>query len=311
MASTYRYFCDKLFGREVTTYGFGDIIRLYCNYPKCLPLPVNVYHGWYIENPRQSDLNDDRRLLLTFNRRQADEWKMHSDKLVAVLGAPFVHYRRLLKIERQANARGTIVYPGHNATSFDFEFDVRDMCERLVGLDRKFHPITVSVFEGDIVAGKDKIYREYGFRTFCPGPRKTIEFCKSFYSELAKHRFSCGNHFGTNILYSVEMDIPFFFVGEMGKGIVRNTGETVAKDRTIAHLSLLDKIRDLFRDPVNEVTPEQREFVLSESGIDDCLSPDHLRSLLISVFARNALPSAFRRIASWPYRAVRRRISPG
>jgi hypothetical protein len=300
----YRKLCNRIFGDEIERFGFNDIVRSYSGYPKALPLPFNIYHGWYIEKPRPYDLTTPRSLLLVFNKRQAEEWRVCSDKPVAVLGAPFIHYRRRMNIQQNPDAAGTIVYPGHAATSIVSDFDIRKFCEVLVSLDPKFHPITVSVFENEIRDGLDSIYREYGFRTFTPGSPKSIEFCRNFYSELAKHRYSCGNHYGTNILYAVEMGIPYFFVGELCSGVLRTTGEKVVKDRTPEHLQLLERIRTLFAEPVDEVTPEQSEFIIAESGVDDCMPPDELRRLMLRMFFAREVPSAMVRAVNWPFRRL-------
>lgn len=287
---------SRLFGGEIETYGFNEIIRQYCDYPEYLPLPVNIYHGWYIHPPRASDLASPRSLTLTFNKRQANEWRMCSNKPVAVFGAPFVHYRRMMNICKSKNAEGTIVYPGHDATSNNFEFDQEKFCSALADLGAQYHPVTVSVHEMDIANGKDKMYREFGFRTFNPGPRKSIEFCKNFYAELSKYRYSCGNHFGSNILYSVEMGIPFFFLGELGRGVLRSSNQPVVYQRTPEQLALLDHVRTLFSEPVDEVSPEQRRLIEEECGIEDCLQPNELKTLLLGVFFKQEVPNAVRRI---------------
>jgi hypothetical protein len=187
-------------------------------------------------------------------------------------------------------------------------FDQRKLCEELAALDAKYHPITVSVLEGDIRSGKDRLYREYGFATFCPGPRNTITFCENFYGALARHRYSCGNHFGTNILYSIEMGIPFFFVGEMAVGVDTRTGQVVVKDRTPEQLALLERVRTLFSKPVDQVTLEQKNLVITESGVADCLPPDELRRLLLRMLVTGAMPQVLSRLVKWPVNAVRRRM---
>jgi len=299
----------RIFGNEIETYGFNEIIRKYSGYPNYLPLPVNVYHGWYFGPLRQSDINSDKSLLLTFNKRQADEWREYSKPRVAVLGAPFVHYRHMMNINKQKNASGTIAYPGHDATSINFVFDQRKFCEELAALDKKFHPITVSVLEMDIVNGKSQMYEDYGFKTFCPGPRNSIRFCYMFYSELAKHRYSCGNHHGANMFYSVEMGIPFFFIGEIGKGVFRHTGELSPRIRTPEQSDLVDQLKVLFSEPVDEVTPEQMNLIRSECGVEDCLTPRDLRKLLWRTLITKEVPKVLSRLAMWPISVLQRRVA--
>ena len=304
--SLYRRCCNKLFGKEVETFGLSSIVRLYCGYPSWLPMPFNVYHGWYIEVPRPADLRHRSSLLLVYNKRHAEEWRACTDKPVAIFGAPFIHYRRLKNIQRRADAAGTIVYPGHDATLNDFVFDIRKFCAQLAALPEKFHPVTVSVLEEDIRAGKDKVYRDHGFRTCFPGTRRDRGFCRAFYEELARHRYACGNHFGTNILYVVEMGVPFFFLGEIGHGVDRARGEMIIKNCTPKHDRLRDRVLELFAEPVDEVTPEQRALILAESGIEDCLPPDEVRRLLLKMFLTRELPRAVFTAVAWPFKRLRR-----
>ena len=135
---------------EVDTYGFNDILREYSGYPSVLPVSSNIYHGWYITPPRETDLNGPWSSVLVFNRRQKRDWDQVSDKPAYIVGAPFVHYRRMMNIRQDKDAKGTIVYPGHDASSNDCVFDQKKLCELLNSLERKFKPITVSCTEMDM-----------------------------------------------------------------------------------------------------------------------------------------------------------------
>jgi hypothetical protein len=294
----------RLFG-EIDTYGFNEIIRMYCNHPKSLPISANIYHGWYLHPPREADLRSKKSTVLVFNKRHQVEWKKHSNIPVYIAGAPFVHYRRMMNIQRKSDAAGTIVYPGHDATSNDFVFNQKELCEQLNDLDAKYKPITVSVHEMDIVNNKDRMYRDYGFNIYCPGPRKTIDFVRNVYAQLSSHKYSCGNHIGTNILYSVEVGIPFFFIGNIGHEINRRTKEKVIYKRTKEQLAFMNEIIEAFKFPVDEITPDQKSIIIPECGVDDCVSPDELRRILLNEFFWRDLP---RVIARAP-RSIARRLS--
>ena len=279
---------------EVETYGFNDILRQYTGYPQGFPISSNIYHGWYIHPPRQADLEGPWSAVLVFNRRQQKDWSRVSAKPAHVVGAPFVHYRRMMNIQKLKSARGTIVYPGHDATSIDAVFDQLKLCEQLSALEDEFKPITVSCTEMDMKNGRDKLYREYGFEIFQPGERRSISYVKNVYEGLAKHKYSCGNHIGTNILFSVEMGIPFFLIGELVYGINRVSGERVVYERTKEQSDLIEYLIDLFSFPVEEVTEEQNKIILEECGLNDCLSPSQLkRSLYKTLFFHDA-PRVFR-----------------
>lgn len=296
----------RVFGREIDTYGMSQIIRRYCAYPAHLPLTLNVHHGWYPGPPRDTDLENSLSLMLTYNKRQADEWRKVTDRPVAVVGAPFIHYRRMMGIERDPEAKGTIAYPGHVASVTDYVFDQDKFCRKLLELDEKYHPITVSVLENDIRYGKHKIYERYGFETFSPGGRNTIDFCANFYSALARHRYACGNHIGSNVLYAIEMGTPYFLVDDPGAIILRETGLPANWKTGEGQAERMARWHELFSTRVDEVTPEQRHAVIEESGMDDCLSPDELRRLILRTLFTREIPKIVPRLAMWPVNTARR-----
>ena len=283
--------------KEVDNYGFNKIVREYLNYPSIFPLPFNMHHGWYVsERPRSSDLENNSSIILVFNKRQADIWRKYSDKKVAILGAPFIHYRRKYGILRSQNPKGMIVYPAHSGSNSDAVFNQRELCEDILKYSKQYNPITVSVHHDDILRGKDKIYREYGFNVFCSGHRKSIEFAKNFYNEIRKYKIACSNNFGSQLLYAVEMGIPYFVFGPKVELVKDETKGPVHSRKTDWENSFLNYIGRLFSKPLDSVTEDQQRFVLKESGVDDAMDPSQLRSLLIKALFQNEIPNKFIRL---------------
>ena len=108
---TVRFFSFRIFGRLSGHYGHGSILREYIKYPFFLPVNVQIQHGWY-----SNAIPDIAKLyripvMLTWSRRMAEEWKRHSTKPVYVLGAPFVHYRRMHQIEKNPRHGAPLCFP--------------------------------------------------------------------------------------------------------------------------------------------------------------------------------------------------------
>lgn len=288
-----------LFGKVVQNYGFSDLVRQHAQLPSWFPLPVETHHGWYLaDEPRAVDLHRDVVLTLVFNHRQEIAWRRQSHKPVAILGAPFIHYRRRMQISRVDVPQGTIAFPAHSGTTSEAVFDQHEFCRNLLALEAEYHPITVSVHYDDLRSGRDKIYRGYGFEVFTAGHRHDPNFVSNLYGELRKYRYSCGNAIGTHLLYAIELGIPYFLIGP--RPLLRANDDCNGGSGFQAKPMMQSRIAQvairLFSDPVSEVSREQYDFVIDESGIADCLRPEELRRLLIKRLLVGYIPALTRRL---------------
>ncbi len=262
--STHTSVVYRVFGKEITNYGFNRLVRSHLNWKAWLPLSVEIHHGWYIRQaPRQADIKKHIPAILVFNSRQADAWRKESQTPVYVLGAPFVHFRRKANIVPAPHAQGTIVFPVHSGTVVDAEFDIEKYCNQLLALPAEFHPVNVCLHEDDIKRGRHIAYLERGFVVYCAGARLNPDFARNFYAILAAHKYSSSNGPGSYVLYSVEMGVPFFLLGP--DAVFNDAGFEGFESEPV-----LKEMNSLFKDFTPVVTLQQKQFVLSETGIDDC-----------------------------------------
>lgn len=198
-------------------YGFYAIIREYACSPATLPLLCRYEHGWNpLTEPNPYDLLTDQPLMLVFSRRRLQAWNEKSSIPAAILGAPFVHYRKLKHIEKDIAANGTVAFPAHSTPLMDAVFDIDEYCKLLKSLPIEFHPITICLHAHDLERKKDLIYKKFGFNVVNAGPIWVpgFEYVEKFYEILGSHKYATSNQVGSYSFYAVEMSIPFFIFGE-------------------------------------------------------------------------------------------------
>jgi len=174
---------------DMEAYGQNIIVKQYCNFPKYLPLPAHLEHGW---TPKSGALISDlevakhKNLMLVFSQRRKDAWVKKSRIRVEIIGSPFIFYKKMMGIKQTSRATGTVVFPSHSTILMESKYDIGDYCKQLKKLPKKFHPIEICLFCVDIQKGKDAIYKKYGFRVISAGSRVrgSLNFARNFYTQI-------------------------------------------------------------------------------------------------------------------------------
>lgn len=271
----------KYYG-EMTHYSFNLIIKDYCGFPKYLPVPFHMEHGWTIlSEPAVSDLKTKQKIILVFSKRREKTWKENSNIPVYIMGAPFVHYRRIHKIERDLQAKGTVAFPAHSSTFTKSIYNVDKLCEQLLSLDECFKPISISLLSEDINRELEKKYLDYGFNIVSAGNRNDMNFAEKYYNILKKHKYATGNYVGSSAFYCVEMGIPYFILGDIAYEVNDGRDMNVAMKNSILDHKNGRIAYDMFNTgPTKYISEKQKQYVYDELGVEDCISSKKMNKLL-------------------------------
>lgn len=300
MRKFFLFVLAKIFGRTSPHYGHGRILKKYLRFPRFLPLNAQIQHGWYGDSIIDLDAIDRVTIMLVWSKRMAEEWKRYSRKPVYVLGSPFAHYRRLHRVERQPDARGTVVFPDHSTPNTKEVHDVDAYCRQLSALPEHLKPITVCLHYRD-VDSYGPLFEKYGYQVVTAGHGRQggDGFVKRFYEILSRHRYSCSNEIGSYTFYAIDMGIPFFLYGPESKTVMRSDQTVLEKE------PFRQRIRDTFRNVSSEVPQDQISFVQDELGIHDCIKPSELRRILLRRFFFHELPMYPIRLFLFPLAAMK------
>ncbi|OIQ49241.1 hypothetical protein BerOc1_01165 [Pseudodesulfovibrio hydrargyri] len=260
-------------------YAIWDLVKSHAEVP-FFTKGINVQHGWFPFKIYPGDIERSKSLMLVWNKRYKDNWHNFSDVPCEIVGAPFVHYRRDNNITIAPEAQGTVAFPAHSCDSIKAEYNISQYCDELSSLPSELKPITVCLHPKDIRNYHlDEVYRSHGFQVVCAALTPDKLFHEAFYDILSKHRFATSNGIGTHVFYAVEMGIPFFISGNPPE-YVDHGGVYSENDDDRLHPTE-QHAYELFRNqPLGVITEEQREYVLSEMGVNDCLSQEELNLVI-------------------------------
>ncbi len=282
----------KIFGKTIFKqgnkqkgpYGMHSILEAYTGL-KINRKKVRLQHGWSpLDGAFPNDLKKKTKVALAWNKRYCNDWNKKSDVPCYIWGSPFIYYRKMNNIVQDAAAKGTIAYPSHSTATSEARFDIDEYCAQLKALPDEFQPVTISLHPMDIeLYHMDEEYEKRGFKTVCAGLDMKKPFYELFYDNLKKYKYSTSNEPGSYTFYSVEMGIPFFILGPVASSCDTNKAEENREQRNtkITDYQYGQIAYDLFsKFPKGIITEEQRNFVLSETGANDCVSKDELIKIL-------------------------------
>lgn len=164
---------------DMEAYGFNIITKEYTKFAKWLTLSCHMEHGWtLLDEFLRSDLETEKPLMLVMNKRRAEAWKRKSKIPVAIVGIPFIHFRRERGITQKSNARGTIAFPFHSTKNIGAVFDIKKYCAELNKIPNEFKLVSICLIYHDIKKEFDKKFQAEGFEVVTTGNRlgRSLDF---------------------------------------------------------------------------------------------------------------------------------------
>ena len=262
-------------------YSLGKCFRAFANYPRFLPLFVYSDHGaGFHSDLYPHELSNNARVFLTFHPLKAERNRGSKLKKVIHVPHPWIHYRRSRGIERAKSACGTLVFLAHRAPGFEWEnHNSSQYFEMLRSLPDKFQPVVLCLHMHDVHSGFHKELRQLGFPIVTAGNTSSVQFVDRFYALAKEFSYATSQRWGSQVAYCVELGVPYFFAGDRPRLVNlyhkdMPLGEVRYQDRQ--HKDYVDRAETLFRAPLDEVTPEQHQFVEALLGLGSSVTRTHM-----------------------------------
>ncbi|MCA0334901.1 MAG: hypothetical protein LCH44_13245 [Bacteroidetes bacterium] len=199
-------------------YGMSGIFRQVFRIPNYIPISYIclLEHGvnFQFEYFYNRLLESENELVFLDNGHRVKNYELQTGKKAFALGPLFPQYRRLKGIEPDKERVGTLAFPAHSSSEFNFSSGYRKYAEALQQLPKEYHPITVCLYYYDVLQGHHAIFEQAGFEVVTNGYIGDFDFVEIFYGTIRRFRYTTSNHTGSYAYYSLEMGIPFFLYGE-------------------------------------------------------------------------------------------------
>jgi len=260
-------------------YGIDHIIKAYAGFPEDYALKVIIPHGvaltdnkvWFKElfNPLPSifyypDSAKDRYLKNLKNN--------HIQKNLTPIASPFVYLQKLYQDIPQPTRKGTLFFLSHSSHYITAETDFEAVAQMLLALPEAYHPVTICIYWRDYQLGRHQLFAQLGFKIVCAGHMFDPLFLPRLYHLCSLHQYACSNEVGSHLFYTVRSGCSYFQLDIAPSTYTSDDPNRLVWDLSDGQTSIIQTLRDLFKEPHPEASLEQRELV------DYYLSVQHVRS---------------------------------
>lgn len=271
---------------EAENSSFGKTLRAWTGYPSWLPLCAVSDHGVHWGTRCwPNEIESPYRLFLTWNAKKARLMTERHGKESLHVPHPWVAYRRAFNLEPDTDRQGTVVFFTHSNDKTTPVFESLDAyMQSLLDLPERFRPVVLCLSFHDVLKGAHQLLRRYGLPIITAGTTNAQCFVDRFYGIARRFKFACSPTIGSHSHYLVEAGIPFFLYGPAptymikGSSAVRDGAlnlKDYGDDEDIENYMALHR---LFSEPIDEVTPSQKEAVGRYLGLDSGLAAEQLRA---------------------------------
>lgn len=285
-------------------YGMGYWLKRYLDIPDFIPLYACIDHGALIRFPPMSQLDTNQPILVTSSLSQKILIEKYNKKSY-LCGAPFVYCRKINKIEKKKNAKGTVVFPAHSTARLKQVNDWEVYAKQLLKLPKRFHPIIVCLYWQDILQDVHNLFLKHGFEIVTAGHSADIGFALNFYNIIKNFRYATSNLLGSYTLYTIEMGIPFFLYGNEplfhNIGLDPNCPELFTESNDIPSFGIQKRdFKYNLQKPI-KISSTLRNICSILLGIDQPINKKELRKVIYLSLLKNGPKMFMNKFISYIY----------
>lgn len=265
-------------------YGLLNILSRYLRLPsKIIKKVCNWDHGWTpLDKPLTNEDSSLTNIILVWNQRRKLIIENNTNKKALITGVPFIHWRKRNSLLKSKDATGNVFFAAHGSKYMEIKYNVIELQQHILCLPEVYRPSVICLYWLDIERGYKELYEELGYRVITAGDPYDEKFVERLYSILCKFKYCSSNSFGTYALYALDLGIPFFIFGDKPK-LVNKGDDNFETGRGEGYVEIKKKIASLFvykEDREIEITPDQHEFFLRETGARE-LTPVYKIRMLV------------------------------
>lgn len=279
-------------------YGFGLWIRRYGYFPPFLPLCIYTDHapGESAQPHFKHEIESTAPVQFYHSQDRVDSWRAQYKKPCYTLYSPFVFARKVLNIQRQANAAGTVYFLAHTTPSLTDHKSPSDYSREINDIPDKYKPITICLHYHDINKGVGKVYESLGHKVICMGDPYDQRFTERFLRTLSEYKYCVSNLFGSYALYATEMGVPFGLHGAP-PDIENVSDSNFEKGRldSYQHTKYYRRAMELYAGlPAEHVSSEEMTFARFYLGVNNGISRCHMAFVLYSNLLKWVIASPYK-----------------
>jgi len=261
-------------------YGSDRVLKAYAGLAPDEPLKAVVPHGvvfdegyvWAVE--RQAMLP----AVLAYGENRERAYRRATGKLVIRSAPPFAYAAKLLEGAPAPARTGTLFFPSHSTHRVTWHADFDGLAAALLGLDKKFQPVTVCLYWRDYELGRHLPFSRRGLPVVSAGHVFDPQFLFRLLHLCRAHVYAASNVLGSYLAYSVIAGCRFFFLPGFE---ARHALEEAASGSDISAPGETGAaLQREFAQPYEALGPGRAGLLARACDLDRVLAPESLRVAL-------------------------------
>ncbi len=176
-------------------------------------------HGLYLnEDVDAIDLETNLPSMVTYSKYRVDILKQYRKRVFGI--GPFIHYAKSflndsqISLEKKRLKKNILLFPVHSTPDIDIDYDIHKFCKKVKKIGKNYDSIRVCLYWKDILIGRDKIYRDYGFECVTAGHMLDPLFLPRLKSLLLISDLTLSNVISAHVGYSIFLGRPHILIAE-------------------------------------------------------------------------------------------------
>lgn len=245
-------------------YGHAHTLKNFLNIPQSYQFKFIMEHGLYLnEQVDQIDNETNLPAFLTYSNYRKEVLKKYRKHAFSI--GPFIHYaknilsEREIKLEKKRLGNSLLFFPAHSTPIIGMEFDAKKLCKRIKSLAKYCDSIRICLYWKDILMGRDKIYRDFGFECVTAGHMLDPNFLPRLKSLISISDLTASNIISSQTGFSIHLGKPHIVIMDQLNLITTQNWKNRINE-IFASKGYIEMFSE-FSKPNYKITQKQRDLV--------------------------------------------------
>ena len=247
-------------------YGHGRAIKEWASWPRSLPLPVALQHGW-ASVPLNMPWYQKEGLPQVWLWTEQDVRAVREEResSVKAVGAPWLYHPR--SQGEPGPGEGVLVFPVHGAARVGIQSDWTSWAVDLARTARTRGPVTVCMYQDDLLAGRERPFLQAGLKVTTLGNRMRTDYLDRWFDLVEQSALVVSNGPTTALLYAGAWGRDILLEGPESKFI--NLSDPLWPLGAVVMPEAMAVRREQLRDVLvgHSRKADQKRFCLDELGM--------------------------------------------
>lgn len=200
-------------------YGHANNLKIFLGLPRDYKFKFTMEHGFYInEQVDNIDIETNLPSIVTYSNYRKGILENYRKHVFSI--GPFIHYAKSLLNDSQVSnekkrlGKSILFFPAHSSSMIGIEYNIKNLCKKIKKIGKGFDSIRVCLYWKDVLLGKHKIYRDFGFECVTAGHMLDPLFLPRLKSLINTSDLTISNIASSQVGYCIHLNKPHIIISD-------------------------------------------------------------------------------------------------